>query len=123
MRKIITWLLRLLAILLVIWVFELLFQPQIESNHDDFRVIIPQKALFRNYLEVSVEAQPGTSCELIYISPSGEIHYMDTITADTTGLCTWKWKVDETKGKGAGRLIFTIGGINETHFIEIRSSF
>jgi len=87
-----------------------------------FVVNIPQKALFKNYVTVSVEARPGTSCELTYVSPSGDISSMDTI-ADKSGMCAWKWKIDETKGKGMGRLIFTINGISETHFIEIRSSF
>jgi hypothetical protein len=85
-------------------------------------VNIPQKALFKNYVAVSAEATPGTKCELTYISPSGDVSFMNT-TANPSGICSWKWKIDETKGKGAGRLIFTIEGISETHFIEIRSSF
>ena len=72
-----------------------------------FVVNVPQKALFNNYVSVSVEATPRTRCELTYISPSGDISQMDTI-ANTSGMCLWKWKVDETKGKGDGRLIFTI---------------
>jgi hypothetical protein len=87
-----------------------------------FVVNIPQKALFKNYVTVAVEARPGTSCELTYISPSGDINVMESISS-TSGTCVWKWKIDETKGKGIGRLIFTIDGISETHFIEIRSSF
>jgi hypothetical protein len=47
---------------------------------------------------------------------------MDT-TADTSGLCEWRWKIDVAQGKGAGRLIFTINGVSETHFMEIRSNF
>jgi hypothetical protein len=87
-----------------------------------FVVSIPQKALFKNYVTVSAEATKGTSCELTYIPPSGDISVMDTI-ANESGICSWRWKIDETKGKGMGRLIFTIGGMSETHFIEIRSSF
>ena len=87
-----------------------------------FLVQIPQKALFKNYVTVSVEVESGTSCELTLISPSGDISQMET-TAGVNGLCIWKWKVDETKGKGNARLIFTIEGISETHFIEILSSF
>jgi hypothetical protein len=83
---------------------------------------IPQKALWKNYVTVSVEATPGTICELIYVSPSGATQQTE-ITADASGLCLWKWKVDETQGRGAGRLIFTVEGISETHFMEIRSSF
>ena len=87
-----------------------------------FVLNIPQKALMKNYVTVSAEAPPGTKCELTYIPPSGNIHQTDTI-ADTSGLCVWNWRVEESEGKGNGRLIFTIGGISETHFIEIRSSF
>ena len=92
------------------------------AENKGFVVNIPQKAFFKNYVFVSVEASPGTSCELTYISPSGDLGHMDT-TANTNGICSWRWKVDETKGKGDGRLIFTIEGISETHFIEIRSGF
>ena len=87
-----------------------------------FVVNIPQKALFKNYVIVSIEAAPGISCELTYIAPSGDTSVMDTI-ANESGICSWRWKIDETKGKGMGRLIFTIEGVSETHFIEIRRSF
>jgi hypothetical protein len=95
--------------------------PTIASD-SGFVLNIPQKALMKNYVTVSAEAPPGTKCELIYIPPSGATHQKDAI-ADADGLCVWNWKVEETDGKGNGRLIFTIGDANETHFIEIRSSF
>jgi hypothetical protein len=85
-------------------------------------VTIPQKALWRNYVEISVEANPGTTCELIYVPPSGQSH-QSAATANSSGLCIWKWQIDTSDGKGNGRLIFTIDGISETHFIEIRSAF
>jgi hypothetical protein len=87
-----------------------------------FVVNIPQKALMKNYVTVTAEAPPGTKCELTYIPPSGNIHQTATI-ADTSGLCVWNWKVEDSEGKGNGRLIFTIGNISETHFIEIHSGF
>ena len=87
-----------------------------------FVLNIPPKALMKNYVTVSAEAPPGTNCKLIYIPPSGTTHQTDTI-ADADGLCVWKWKVEESEGKGNGRLIFTIGDISETHFIQILSSF
>jgi hypothetical protein len=90
--------------------------------HTGFVVNIPQKALLRNYVTVSVDAPSGTNCELTFIPPSGEIQVMDTI-ADKSGQCVWRWKLDESVGKGAGRLIFTINGVSDTHFMEIRSSF
>jgi len=96
--------------------------PPTPEEDVSFVVHIPQKALHRNMVTVSVETTPGTDCELSYISPSGDISKMDT-KADAIGVCSWTWKVDETKGKGSGRLIFKIGGMSETHFIEIRSSF
>jgi len=88
----------------------------------NFMLEIPQKALFRNTVTVAVQATPGTTCELTYIPPSGKTSIMNTV-AKEDGKCTWKWRVDETQGKGNGRLIFTINGISETHFIEIRSNF
>jgi hypothetical protein len=92
------------------------------THKPSFVLNIPQKALMKNYVTVSAEAPTGTKCELIYVPPSGETHKTDTI-ADTSGLCVWKWKVEESEGKGNGRLIFTIGDISETHFIEIHSGF
>jgi len=92
------------------------------STKPDFVLEIPQKALFKNTIIVSAQTEPGISCELTYIPPSGKVSIMNTI-ANEDGKCTWKWIIDETQGKGSGRLIFTIDGISETHFIEIRSNF
>ncbi|MBL8078974.1 MAG: hypothetical protein JNM55_13500 [Anaerolineales bacterium] len=83
---------------------------------------IPEKALWNNYLHISAETSAGTSCRLTYIPPMGTTHEMDTI-ADESGLCSWRFKISEEEGKGPGRLIFTINGTSETHFIEIRRSF
>jgi hypothetical protein len=88
----------------------------------EFVVSIPQKALWKNYVTVSAEVPPETKCTLTYVSPLGAVHETNS-TASATGLCIWKWKVDETEGKGAARLIFTINGASETHFMEIRSGF
>jgi hypothetical protein len=87
-----------------------------------FAVNIPQKALLENYLTVSAEAAPGTDCRLTFIAPSGETQEMDTI-ADEGGLCEWRWKLTAAVGKGDGRLIFTINGLSDTHFIQIFASF
>jgi hypothetical protein len=87
-----------------------------------FTLEIPQKALWNNYLHVSAETTPGTHCDLMYIPPSGDTQEISTV-ADENGQCTWRWKIEETDGKGNGRLIFTIDGKSETHFIEIRRSF
>jgi len=95
--------------------------PTVTPN-PGFVLNIPQKALMKNYVTVSAEAPPGTKCELIYVPPSGATHQTDTI-ADASGQCVWKWKVEESEGKGDGRLIFTIGDISETHFIQIFSNF
>ena len=92
------------------------------NPYADFLVHIPQKALLKNYVTISVEAIPGTKCKLTYIPPSGEIHQMDTI-ANTEGLCEWRWKIEESHGRGSERLIFTIDGASDTHFIEILPSF
>jgi hypothetical protein len=87
-----------------------------------FVVNLPDKALLRNYVEVSVHANPGTTCKLTYIPPAGQTR-QTTAIADANGLCVWKWQIDASDGKGNARLIFTINGISETHFLEMRSSF
>ncbi|MGB7876850.1 MAG: hypothetical protein WBL25_20895 [Anaerolineales bacterium] len=101
------------------------FQPLLtptETPEVGFVLQIPQKALWKNYVTVSAEEAPGTVCTLLYIPPSGDTQEMSSV-ADENGQCTWRWKVDESQGKGNGRLIITIDGKSETHFFEIRSSF
>lgn len=93
-----------------------------ETPFPAFILHIPEKALWKNYLHVSAEVPPGTTCRLTYVSPMGKTQEMDTV-ADENGLCKWRWKISEDEGKGPGRLIFTIDGHSETHFIEIRRSF
>jgi len=127
--KLLTALFITVLLLFYIWVF---YQGRINSSltpdtptviaNNGFVVNIPQKALWRNYVTASVEATTGTNCGLIYISPSGKTNQMDT-TANPSGLCEWRWKIEETQGKGSGRLIFTIEGKSETHFMEIWSAF
>jgi hypothetical protein len=128
-QKLLTALLLAVLITILVWAFlhgqtkysQPPITPTIDSN-TNFKLNIPQKALWRNYLVVSAKVDDGTSCRLIYIPPSGNKKAMD-VTADSDGLCKWQWKIEETDGKGSGRLIFTIDGASETHFIEIRSSF
>ena len=93
-----------------------------ETPIPHFNVTIPQKALLKNYVTVSVEAPEGTPCELTFIPASGETQVMNT-TANAEGLCEWRWKLEETYGKGNARLIFTINGFSDTHFLEILSEF
>jgi hypothetical protein len=88
----------------------------------DYAVTIPDKALIKNYLTVSLATDPGTKCKLTFIPPSGGMQEMDTV-ADADGVCEWRWKLEESYGKGHGRLIFTINGISDTHFIDIRAGF
>ena len=87
-----------------------------------FNVTIPSKGLLKNYLTVSAEAAPGTQCTLTFIPKSGEMLVMEAV-ANTDGECIWRWKLEESYGRGAARLIFTIDGVSDTHFIEIHSSF
>jgi hypothetical protein len=88
----------------------------------DYAVTIPDKALMKNYLTVSLETDPGTECKLTFIAPLGGMQEMDTV-ADTNGVCEWRWKLEESYGKGHGRLIFTVNGVSDTHFIDIRAGF
>ena len=104
----------------IVWHKEALPIESTPAPH--FKVTIPQKAILKNYVTVSVEAPAGTSCELTFIPASGETQVMNT-TANAEGICEWRWKLEESYGKGNARLIFTINGVSDTHFIEIRSSF
>jgi hypothetical protein len=93
-----------------------------ETPFAPFTLHIPDKALWNNYLHISAETVAGATCRLTYVPPMGTTQEMDT-TADESGLCSWRWKISDQEGKGPGRLIFTIDGHSETHFIEIRRSF
>ena len=73
-------------------------------------------------MTVSAKAEEGTICRLTFIPASGEMLVMDTV-ANAGGECTWKWKLEESYGKGDGRLIFTINGVSDTHFIQIFKEF
>jgi hypothetical protein len=126
LRKSLVWLLLAGLVAFLMWTFlrreGQVPQPESASTPTRFKLNIPQKALWRNYLFVSVEAAGGASCRLTYIPPSGNKKVMN-VTADSSGLCEWQWKIEEADGKGNARLIFTIDGASETHFIEVRSSF
>lgn len=128
--------LKSLAILLVVLLSVFLFRvisdrvssisttPTVPTDTPEasFTVDIPKKALWQNYFHVSAEAPPGTTCDLLYVPPKGQSQEMPSV-ADEDGKCTWRWKIEESQGKGNGRLILTIDGKSETHFFEIRSSF
>lgn len=104
---------------------EDIFQTQATptfSPYGNFTVHIPQKALLKNYVTISVEASPETKCELTYIPNSGKVYEMET-TADSSGLCKWRWKINESDGAGDARLIFTINGSSDTHFVQIFADF
>ncbi len=47
---------------------------------------------------------------------------METV-ADSNGLCEWRWKIEESHRAGDARLIFTINGLSDTHFIQIFKEF
>ena len=131
-RKITIVLALLLLVVLIIFLFKnkentIVVQPLSTPTYPtfedaDYAVTIPDKALIKNYLTVSLETTPGTICKLTFIPPSGNVREMET-TAASNGQCTWRWKIEETDGKGHGRLIFTINGVSDTHFIDIRTSF
>ena len=93
-----------------------------KNIYGDFNVHIPQKALLKNYINVAVEAEPGTECTLTYIPPMGESMQMET-TAKSNGLCEWRWQIKETDTQGHARLIFTINGLSDTHFLQIFNEF
>jgi hypothetical protein len=97
--------------------------PQSLPTRVKFKVNLPQKAFTNSNVTVSVEAQPGTNCGITYVAPTGETNEAEGLgdtMANENGMCTWTWRIGEVKQKGAGRVIISIGGISETHFIEIR---
>lgn len=100
-------------------------QPSITGtpySYTKYTVHIPQKALLKNYVTVSVETIPEAKCELTYIPTSGEVYKMNA-TADASGLCEWRWKIEESDRAGDARLIFTINGLSDTHFMQIFAGF
>ncbi|MBX3037943.1 MAG: hypothetical protein KF758_13620 [Anaerolineales bacterium] len=92
------------------------------TSKPKFEVTIPSKGLLKNYVTASVKAETGTICNLIFIPASGETLDMNTI-ADENGDCIWRWKLEESYKKGTARLIFTINGISDTHFLQILENF
>ncbi|MBL8088778.1 MAG: hypothetical protein JNJ43_00510 [Anaerolineales bacterium] len=92
------------------------------TSQPKFEVTIPSKGLLKNYVTVSVKAESGTICNLIFIPASGEMLNMDTI-ADKNGDCVWRWKLEESYGRGSARLIFTIEEMSQTHFLQILPEF
>ncbi|MBL8050354.1 MAG: hypothetical protein JNM46_03955 [Anaerolineales bacterium] len=92
------------------------------TSEPNFEVTIPSKALLKNYVTVSVKAETGTSCNLIFIPGSGDMLNMDTI-ANENGDCVWRWKLEESYKKGTARLIFTINGMSQTRFLQILENF
>jgi hypothetical protein len=129
-KRILTISITLVLLALAIWAFP--WRPSTPAQSTPisptktpfapFILHIPEKALWQNYLHVSAETTAGATCRLTYVPPMGKTQEMDT-TADESGLCKWRWKISEEEGKGPGRLIFTINGNSETHFIEVRRSF
>lgn len=125
--------LRLVCIigLLVVGCTNLQFQESLNvstptaTKRKGFIVKLPQKAFWNSILTVTVEAPYSTSCELSYISPSGSFSKaagLGRTRANKSGVCMWSWKIDPSGKTGTGRLIVTIGGLSETHFVEIRSA-
>ena len=99
--------------------------PTVTLN-EGFVVELPQRAYWNSRVTVSVEAPPGTNCELSYITPAGNLSETDGLgvtTANPNGLCKWTWKIDDSERKGSGRVIIRVGETSETHFIEIRSGY
>lgn len=92
------------------------------TSPPNFEATIPSKGLLKNYVTVSVKAETGTRCNLIFIPASGEMLNMDTI-ADENGECVWRWKLEESYKKGTARLIFTINGVSQTRFLQILENF
>lgn len=122
LKSVITVLLVSLTIIVVSMAWHKESRPIEPTPVPHFNVDIPQKALLKNYVTVSVEAPAGTACELTFIPASGEAQVMNA-TANSEGICTWRWKLEESYGKGNARLIFTINGVSDTHFLEILSEF
>jgi hypothetical protein len=96
--------------------------PASPTPRPKFEVTLPSKGLLKNYVTVSVKAETGTSCNLIFIPASGDMLDMDTI-ANEKGECIWRWKLEESYKKGTARLIFTINGISDTRFLQILENF
>lgn len=86
------------------------------------------RLLYRPYVTIAggqaeyrIQTDVGQTCVLQYIPPDGnpsEASGAGAITADSHGICAWKWDVGSIKG--VATVIVTIDEISQEYSIELR---
>jgi hypothetical protein len=70
----------------------------------------------------TVHAQPGASCSLSYSTPAGtssSAQGVGAITANSSGVATWSWKIGTRTKPGVGSLVAICNGSMATSKIQI----
>jgi endonuclease YncB( thermonuclease family) len=71
---------------------------------------------------LTIQTSAGASCNLRYITPSGNVSSASGLgakTADGNGNCSWSWKIGSNTNPGTGRLDITAAGVSQSIPIEI----
>ncbi len=81
-----------------------------------------QKVVTGEQAEATIRTQPGTSCKLSYVTPSGTkstARGLGMITADEDGNCSWKWTIGSRTRPGTGKVTINAGGLTKTYPLQI----
>ncbi len=71
---------------------------------------------------IAVQAQPGDTCKIRYLTPSGTLSTaagLDDATADASGTCAWTWKIASNTKAGSGEIAIEVRGFKQNFGIEI----
>lgn len=83
---------------------------------------LPDQAAAGDDVIVTLQAYQGAVCYLEYYTPDGNLSTADGLgqaIADSQGRCNWEWHISANTQPGAGRLVISVGDIEETHEIQI----
>jgi hypothetical protein len=73
--------------------------------------------------QVTIQAVPGASCSIRYVTPHGTVSKaqgLGTETADSTGTCAWTWKIGASTEPGTGTVMITANGATQSFPIVIQ---
>ena len=71
---------------------------------------------------VIIRTEPGLNCLINYITPAGndsEAEGLDIKTADSNGICKWKWNIGPGTNPGTGIIYISVNGTTEKFSIII----
>jgi len=94
------------------------------STVSEFEVIeISNEVSVGDIAGATIKTQPGASCNLVYVVPSGRISTAGGVgpqTADEEGNCDWSWKIGTTTKPGTGSIRITGNGVTKSFSIIIK---